>query len=319
MGHDPAFLFYPGDWMGGTMTFNRAQKGAYMDLLMAQYNNGRLSIDDIKIVLGVDFDSMWLSKLKDKFQTDGEFYWSERLRYEVEKRKNYTESRRLARTKAREDNVRIYLLLDKDSGYIKIGSSVNPLRRYNEIANQTISVVGSSNERNYELLWYSGATERVKEIELHDHFKNKNISGEWFSLNDEDIRMIQRTLPRTENENENENIIKDGDIKIKGEYEGEKLPPRTSIYSEIFSTFWNSYCKVTKQISDKEPAYREWKVLTQEERNKAMENIQNYYEDCLRNKRPAKMAKTYLKDRTFNNDFKQLSGFLPNGKRNFAV
>jgi len=117
-------------------------------------------------------------------------------------------------------------------------------------------------------------------------------------------------------EEEKEKIKKE---KEEGDDMSGGLPPRTSVYSEIFLTFWDSYCKITKQISDMEPAHREWKVLNQEERNKAMENIQSYYEDCLRNKRPAKMAKTYLRDRTFNNDFRQCLGFLPNGKRRFAV
>ena len=60
MAKDPAFLFYPGDWMGGVSTFTRAHKGAYMDVLMAQHNNGHLSIEDIEIVLGSDFESMCL-------------------------------------------------------------------------------------------------------------------------------------------------------------------------------------------------------------------------------------------------------------------
>ncbi|MHA2039809.1 MAG: hypothetical protein ACW98X_25615, partial [Promethearchaeota archaeon] len=44
MAKDPAFLFYPGDWLGGTMLFSRAHKGAYMDLLMAQFNNGHMEL-----------------------------------------------------------------------------------------------------------------------------------------------------------------------------------------------------------------------------------------------------------------------------------
>ena len=44
MSKDPAFLFYPGDWLGGTMLMTRHHKGAYMDLLMAQYNNGHMTL-----------------------------------------------------------------------------------------------------------------------------------------------------------------------------------------------------------------------------------------------------------------------------------
>lgn len=39
MAKDPAFLFYPGDWLGGTMGMSLTQKGAYFHLLMVQFNN----------------------------------------------------------------------------------------------------------------------------------------------------------------------------------------------------------------------------------------------------------------------------------------
>ena len=95
MAKDPAFLFYPGDWLGGTTTFTRAHKGAYMDLLMAQFNNGHMSLEDIKIILDRDFDIMWESKLKSKFKVDknGQYY-NEKLENEQIRRREYTKSRR---------------------------------------------------------------------------------------------------------------------------------------------------------------------------------------------------------------------------------
>ena len=87
---DPAFLFYPGDWLGGTLTFTRPHKGAYMDLLMAQFNSGHLSVEDIKVILKEDFETMWELKLKSKFITDENgLYYNERLEVEKEKR-NFT-------------------------------------------------------------------------------------------------------------------------------------------------------------------------------------------------------------------------------------
>ena len=95
MAKDPAFLFYPGDWLGGTMLFSRSHKGAYMDLLMAQFNNGHMNINQIKIVLGSDYAEMWESVLKPKFQIDENgLYYSKKMDDEVSKRKKYTESRR---------------------------------------------------------------------------------------------------------------------------------------------------------------------------------------------------------------------------------
>jgi hypothetical protein len=193
MAKDPAFLFYPGDWTGGTLTFTRELKGAYIDLLMAQFNQGHLPLDDIKCVLGNDFDKLWIDKLYKKFiQDENGLFYNVRLEEEQIKRKLYTQSRRDSRTKTDEDNVRIYLLVDHDSGYIKIGSSTNPLRRYNEIANQTVSCVGTSENRNYELIWHSEPTLRINEKKIHKMFETKRISGEWFELSDEDIDVIKR-------------------------------------------------------------------------------------------------------------------------------
>jgi hypothetical protein len=92
---DPAFLFYPGDWLGGTMTMSRAQKGAYMDLLICQFNEGHMSLETVKIVLGeTDFAAMWESKLKVKFKLDGAGnFFNEKLEKEANRRKTYTDSR----------------------------------------------------------------------------------------------------------------------------------------------------------------------------------------------------------------------------------
>ncbi len=96
MAKDPAFLFYPGDWLGGTLTFSRHHKGAYMDLLMCQFNNGHMSLEDVKTVLGQDFEPMWESKLKKKFtqDLDGLFY-NTKMEEETSKRRRFTEGRRL--------------------------------------------------------------------------------------------------------------------------------------------------------------------------------------------------------------------------------
>ncbi len=95
MGKDPAFLFYPGDWLGGTMFFTRTQKGAYMDLLVAQFHTGRMSILQIQTILGNDFDSMWEQVLKPKYHKDraGLFY-NKRLEEEQLKRQKHSNHQR---------------------------------------------------------------------------------------------------------------------------------------------------------------------------------------------------------------------------------
>lgn len=90
---DPAFLFYPGDWLGGTMVLTRHEKGCYIDLLMAQFNYGPLSLDQIKTVLGQDQAKWTVLQVKFKVDNSGRFF-NEKLATEIEKRKAYTESRR---------------------------------------------------------------------------------------------------------------------------------------------------------------------------------------------------------------------------------
>ena len=91
---DPAFLFYPNDWLGGTMGMTFEQKGAYIDLLMLQFNRGHMTTHMIGQVLGQNGGQIWES-IKEKFEEDEQGrYFNRRLEDEQNKRKAYTESRR---------------------------------------------------------------------------------------------------------------------------------------------------------------------------------------------------------------------------------
>lgn len=93
MAKDPAFLFYPGDWQGGTMYLTYEQKGCYIDLLVLQFNTGKFTEAQAKQVLSICFAVAW-PLLVQKFKTDGTFYWNERLQVEIDRRKNFSNSRR---------------------------------------------------------------------------------------------------------------------------------------------------------------------------------------------------------------------------------
>ncbi len=120
MAKDPAFLFYPGDWQGGTSTFSRFLKGCYMDVLIAQFNNGHLSLDEIKTVLGSDFGTAWPT-LQKKFVADVKgLMFNEKLDNEITKRRLYSESRRENRKKKTHDST-----YDKDmKGRMEIGDGI---------------------------------------------------------------------------------------------------------------------------------------------------------------------------------------------------
>lgn len=107
MAKDPAMLWYWNDWFSGTVLMSRFLKGCYMDLLHAQFNNGRLSLEEIKTVLGSDFGQAWPSLSKKFKEADGLFF-NERLEQEKEKRMKFTESRRQSRlgSKNHTNNVR---------------------------------------------------------------------------------------------------------------------------------------------------------------------------------------------------------------------
>ena len=87
---DPAFLFYPNDWIGGTMGMTFEEKGAYFELLMLQFNRGHMTPQMIAQTVGQIWD-----RIKCKFIQDDEgLFYNERLELEKEKRKKFTESRR---------------------------------------------------------------------------------------------------------------------------------------------------------------------------------------------------------------------------------
>lgn len=91
---DPAFLFYPNDYIGGTMGMTFEQKGAYMELLMTQFSRGHMTYDMIAHVLGQGHAQLW-DLIQDKFLKDEKgLYYNERLEYEQNKRKSYTASRK---------------------------------------------------------------------------------------------------------------------------------------------------------------------------------------------------------------------------------
>ena len=239
MAKDPAFLFYTGDFTTGTQFFSDDQLGKYLRLLMAQHQHGRLTEKQINFISQKDEDIL----LKFKIDETG-LYYNERLEVEINKRKAFSESRRNSRLKSDEDNVRVYIVRDNVRGTHKIGSSVNPLRRYNELCNESNTTICEN--KDITLVWYSDAVVRIEESKLHEFFKNKRISGEWFLLNDSDLSFIfkkfkgtyvERTIQRTEDENENKDISIVIDIN-----KGQNLNFVSPVFSEDFNK-WLVYRK----------------------------------------------------------------------------
>jgi uncharacterized protein YdaU (DUF1376 family) len=93
MAKDPAFLFYPNDYIGGTMGMTFEEKGAYVDLLMLQFNRGHMTSHMIGQVIGrLEVNSQ--AEILTKFKKDADdLYYNERLEIEIKNRKKYILSR----------------------------------------------------------------------------------------------------------------------------------------------------------------------------------------------------------------------------------
>ncbi len=125
MAKDPAFLFYPGDYVSGTMGMTFEEKGAYMDLLMLQFNRGHMNTHMIQHTIG----HLW-EQVKCKFIQDNEGLWyNVRLDVEKDKRKTFTESRRnnmKPKNKPKEDApYETHMQLHMDSHMENVNEDIN--------------------------------------------------------------------------------------------------------------------------------------------------------------------------------------------------
>src|SRR5690606_31592775 len=95
MAKDPAILWYPSDYIGGTSDYTFEEKGAYMEILMKEFEHGGpLPEAKIKRILREKYHAIW-EVIREKFQQDENGNWyNERLELERERRKKFTESRR---------------------------------------------------------------------------------------------------------------------------------------------------------------------------------------------------------------------------------
>jgi uncharacterized protein YdaU (DUF1376 family) len=91
MARNRAFLFYPTDFLMGTMSLSHEDKGKYITILCFMHQKSKVKEDDIMTLVGT------LSlQLKEKFIIDSNGYWHNiRLESETSKRERYIQSRRL--------------------------------------------------------------------------------------------------------------------------------------------------------------------------------------------------------------------------------
>lgn len=95
---DPAFLFYSSDFLSGTMLMTDEDVGKYIRLLCLQHQKGHLKEKEM-LSICKSFNEDIFSKFKKDEEGN---YYNERLEYESNKRKAYSESRRNNRKKKEE-------------------------------------------------------------------------------------------------------------------------------------------------------------------------------------------------------------------------
>jgi hypothetical protein len=77
----------------------------------------------------------------------------------------------------------IYLIKDEDTGFIKIGRSIDPENRLRTLIKQDTLMPRPNNFRLMNCWEDSSMTE----IALHNEFKAKRVRGEWFNLSTGDL------------------------------------------------------------------------------------------------------------------------------------
>lgn len=80
------------------------------------------------------------------------------------------------------NKTKVYIMIDKNTGYYKIGRSIKPKKRESTLQSEKPTI---------EMLFYFEATKDL-ELNLHKHFSSKRVRGEWFNLTNEDLDYIKQ-------------------------------------------------------------------------------------------------------------------------------
>ena len=165
---DPAFLFYSNDFLSGTMLLDNEQVGKYIRLLCLQHQKGHLREKDMLNICN-SYDEDIFSKFK---QDEENNYYNERLEYEIQRRKAYSESRRNNRKKKKEDN--ICKTYEKDMKNI-CNSYEKHMENENENENENVNVNEKKESKRTTSRAFSKPT--IEEIDAYCKERGNGMSG----------------------------------------------------------------------------------------------------------------------------------------------
>lgn len=179
---DPAFLFYSNDFLSGTMLMRNEEVGIYIKLLCLQHQQGHLEEKDM---LSIGATKKVFSKF---IKDDKGYYYNERLEYEANKRKAYSESRKNNRKKKEtyeEDMKNICNSYEEHMENENININKNIIKN----KDRDKGVIGEEEEETKILdMWetqfndfYSLYPKKVKKQDVKKWFQKNKPSNELFS------------------------------------------------------------------------------------------------------------------------------------------
>ena len=159
---DPAFLFYSSDFLSGTMLMTDEEVGQYIKLLCLQHQKGHLKEKDM-----LNICKSYNEDIFSKFKKDEEGnYYNERLEYEANKRKAYSESRRNNRKKKE--------TYEEDMKNI-CNSYEEHMGNENVIVNENININKNNRKRGYKGKKEEVSDSCVDGLQKIIDFYNENI------------------------------------------------------------------------------------------------------------------------------------------------
>lgn len=91
---DPAYLFYPADFIIGCSDLTMEERGQYITLLCMQHQKGHLSRKTIGLSLGFDWDMASVDLRKKFTEDENGLFYNERLEEEITKRSEFIDKQR---------------------------------------------------------------------------------------------------------------------------------------------------------------------------------------------------------------------------------
>lgn len=112
--------------------------------------------------------------------------------------------------------------------------------------------------------------------------------------------------PHTENPHDNTTTTNDINCSNKGnniplDNKKENTLSKDNLKADLFSIFWKKYHKGSKQM-----ALKRWDAMKPEDQRLAIEMIDDYILYCKRSKRPLKDVSTFLNNKCYKDDYKNI-------------